>query len=199
MSDMPYQPLSVCRLLPRIADDSRGLAFDYTIRRLMRWQTTGSSSDYPTGIQADWLDEAGERKADFPSGYPGAPVLSRRLAELLGEEILLRAGALLPLWIDGVEQDEHRLYVVEQVVDCVDLRRSSKPKRMNGEIKKAVFRPDAVPADLPAFRIPQFPTAVYWNGWAATELAGLLGEELEARLVWSEEPARIPHPDPWGF
>jgi hypothetical protein len=58
---------------------------------------------------------------------------------------------------------------VEQVVDCLDLRRSCKPKRLNGEVEKSVFRPDTVPAELPAFRIPQFRTAVYF------------------------------HPDPWGF
>ncbi|MCX5332047.1 MULTISPECIES: hypothetical protein [unclassified Streptomyces] len=34
----------------------------------------------------------------------------------------------------------------------MDLRRSSKPKKGTGQMKQTVFRPDALPADLPAFR-----------------------------------------------
>lgn len=81
----------------------------------------------------------------------------------------------------------------------MDTVHSSKPKRTTGEIKKTVFRPDVLPAELPAFRVPQFPGAVYWNGWAVERLREILGEALEARLIWSEDPALSPHPNPWGF
>jgi hypothetical protein len=199
MSDTPHQPLSVYRLLTRTPEDARALGFDDSVIDLVRWQLSGSLEGYPTVVRAEWFDEDWERKLDFPSGRAGLPVLSRRLTELLGEETLLRAGHLLPLRIDGVDQNEHRLFVVNQVIDCLDADSSSAPDDRTGKIQKSVFRPDAVPADLPAFRIPQFPTVVHWNGWAALVLTGLLGDELEARLVWSEDPTRIPHPDPWGF
>lgn len=84
------------------------------------------------------------------------------------------------------------------MVDCLDMRRSSKPKR-SGEIKKEVFLPEALPAHLPAFRLPQFPRAVQWNGWAAQRLLALIGDQIEARLLWSEDPSATPHPNPWGI
>jgi hypothetical protein len=124
-------------------------------------------------------------------------VLSRRIADILRDD-LSTAGSLLPVLIDGADTREYVLYVVKKVVDCVDTRRSSKPKRLTGQIKKAVFRADALPGDLPAFRVPEYPGAVYWNGWAADRLTDLLGDDLEARLVWSEDPTFTPHPNPWG-
>ncbi|MET8132017.1 hypothetical protein [Streptomyces sp. NPDC005251] len=45
----------------------------------------------------------------------------------------------------------------------------------------------------------QFPVGVQWNGWAADRLTELLGDDLETRLIWSEDPAATPHPNPWGF
>ncbi|MFC9113784.1 hypothetical protein ACFTWN_10620 [Streptomyces sp. NPDC057092] len=85
------------------------------------------------------------------------------------------------------------------MIDCLDLRRSSKPKKLNGEVTKAVYRADALPSHLPAFRLPQFPGAVQWNGWAAERLVELTGDQIEARLCWSGDPTAVPHPDPWGF
>ncbi|MFC8869098.1 hypothetical protein ACFUAC_15760 [Streptomyces sp. NPDC057148] len=38
-----------------------------------------------------------------------------------------------------------------------------------------------------------------WNGWAVDRLREILGADLEARLIWSEDPSGKPHPDPWGF
>ncbi|MCT7352239.1 hypothetical protein N4P33_08625 [Streptomyces sp. 15-116A] len=70
---------------------------------------------------------------------------------------------------------------------------------MTGEVKKAVFRPEALPGQLPAFRLPQFPRAVQWNGWAVERLIELTGDEIEARLLWSEGPAAVRHPDPSGI
>ncbi|MCZ4096981.1 hypothetical protein C8250_001635 [Streptomyces sp. So13.3] len=57
---------------------------------------------------------------------------------------------------------------------------------------------DATEAPLRAYRLPVFPTAVYWNGWAVDRLKELLGDDLEARLIWSEDPTLTSHPNPWG-
>ncbi|MDJ0346423.1 hypothetical protein QMK19_35605 [Streptomyces sp. H10-C2] len=205
MSDATQAPLRAYRLLPGLGD-FRTLHIN-NLLKLMRWQTGGSpEGGRPTGFSAEWAaTDDGDprvRPAEFPSGYPGAPVLSRRVADLLRDE-LCRAGSFEPLDIaDGpdsiLDAGEYVLYLVQSVVDCLDTRRSSKPKRSGGEVKKAVFRPEAFPADLPAWRLPEFPTAVYWNGWAVDRLKELLGDDLEARLIWSEDPALAPHPDPWG-
>ncbi|MFF4401435.1 hypothetical protein [Streptomyces sp. NPDC001480] len=106
--------------------------------------------------------------------------------------------SLVPVDIQGAKGDEYVPFLVEQVVDCLDTRRSSKPKR-RGEVKKVVFLPERLPADLPAFRLPQSPRAVQWNGWAADRLIELTGDQIEARLLWSEDPTAVPHPDPWGI
>ncbi|WP_326597780.1 hypothetical protein [Streptomyces sp. NBC_01803] len=47
--------------------------------------------------------------------------------------------------------------------------------------------------------MPEFPGGVHGNGWAADRLTGLLGDDLAARLRWSEDRTRTPHPDPWAF
>ncbi|MBT2392301.1 hypothetical protein J7E87_23480 [Streptomyces sp. ISL-1] len=38
-----------------------------------------------------------------------------------------------------------------------------------------------------------------WNGWAADCLAELVGDVLEVRLVWSQDPSLTPHRDPMRF
>lgn len=186
------------RLLPGLSDH-QALSFNSSdVQRIMRWHRTGAETDRPARLRAAWMEEKGWPKGDFPSGYPSAPVVSLRIVEQFGDG-LLASGSLVPVDIDGAKEDEYYLLLVEQVVDCLDLRRSSKPKKASGEVKKAVFRADALPVGLPAFRLPQFPRAVQWNGWAVERLTGLTGDEIEARLLWSEDPAAVPHPDPWGF
>jgi hypothetical protein len=188
---------AVYRLLPSLSDYETLRLNGTDQSRLMRWQRLGGEEKRPTGLRAEWLDDDGTPRSEFPSGSPGAPVLSRRLAERFGDE-LLTAGTLVPVEIDKAKDDDYVLYVVDQVVDCLDPHRSSKPKR-NGEVRRPVYFPEALPARLPAFRLPQFPRAVQWNGWAVDRLLGLTGDQIEARLTWSEEPASKPHPDPWGF
>jgi hypothetical protein len=200
MADNVRKPLSVYRLLPGLTPskgDYRTLILPGSLRKIIRWQRTGSPEDRPTEISAQWDGDPRWRHLDFPSGAPGAPIVSRRIADLLRDD-LETAGSLMPLHIDGTETDDYLLYLVEKVVDCLDTRRSSKPKR-NGEITKTVLRADALPADLPAFRVPEASGNVHWNAWAVDRLAELVGDDLEARLVWSEDPALTPHPNPWGF
>ncbi|MFF3460928.1 hypothetical protein [Streptomyces sp. NPDC002619] len=198
MADVREKGLSVYRLLPGLSEYQTLHLNNFDARELMRWQRVGGDAGRPTRLRAEWLGETRWAKSEFPTGYHGAPVLSRRLAERFGDE-LLTAGSFVPVEIDGAKDDDYVLYVVEQVVDCLDLRRSSKPKKAGGEVKKAVFRPEAFPVHLPAFRLPQFPSAVQWNGWAADRLIELTGDEIEARLLWSEDPEAVPHPDPWGI
>ncbi|MGK5497283.1 hypothetical protein [Streptomyces sp. URMC 125] len=83
------------------------------------------------------------------------------------------------------------------VVDCLDQERSSLPTEPTGLVERAVFRPEALPVHLPAFRIPAFPYGIYWNGWAADLLRDLIGEDnLELRLVWSTDPDAPVHRNP---
>ncbi|OUD02844.1 hypothetical protein CA983_12900 [Streptomyces swartbergensis] len=198
MADEPEKSLSVYRLLPSMSEYQTLHLNNFDARQLMRWQRTGTDEDRPARLRAEWLGERRWHKSEYPTGYPGAPVLSRRLVETFGDE-LSAAGSLVPVEIAGAKNDEYFLYVVEQVVDCLDLRRSSKPKRMDGEVKKPVFRVEALPTQLPAFRLPQFPGAVHWNGWAADRLVDLTGDEIEQRLLWSQDPTAKPHNDPWGI
>ncbi|RKN44086.1 hypothetical protein D7294_09650 [Streptomyces hoynatensis] len=185
--------------------DFRTLRLDDSLVRLKRWEFTGAG-EIPEVFGAEWVGEEHWPASEFASSYPDAPVLSARVAGLLREE-LLSAGRLVPVRRvrgagprkpgDAAELD-HVVYVVEKVVDCLDPARSSAPRPPTGEIERAVFRPDALPVELPAFRLPQFPVAVYWNAWAVDRLRALLGPQVEARLAWSQDPAARPHPNLWG-
>ncbi|MDT0305428.1 hypothetical protein RM780_00410 [Streptomyces sp. DSM 44917] len=198
--DLPpnRHPAAVYRLLPSLLDEGLTLRLDdLALRAIGRWQMTGSPADRPTAVTARWRDGSGEPKSPFPSAYTGAPVLRRDLADLLGPG-LTAAGDLLPV-DTGDPADDYVLLLVTEIADCLDQRRSSKPRRATGEIKQSVFLPDALPTTLAAFRVPQFPTGVYWNAWSTHRLTDHLGPTLEPRLCWSEDPALKPHPDPWGF
>lgn len=201
--ETPVTTPSVHRLLPSLGD-FRTLGLDEVPRRkLLQWLHTGSPTDLPAALTGTWDGRPGLRQSEFPCGYRGAPVLSRRVAEALWDD-LTAVGRLLPVHTDTDPPGEdgtaaYLLFAVADVVDCLDTRRSSKPKRMTGEIKKAIFRPEAVPRHALAFRVPEYPGGVYWTGQAVERLSALLGDDLEARLVWSQDPDREPHPNPWGI
>nr|CEL17112.1 hypothetical protein [Kibdelosporangium sp. MJ126-NF4] len=178
-------------------EERRSLVLPHSLTKIIRWQRYGPVDDRPTAITAEWIGEPEWRDLEFTFGYPGAPIVSRRVADLLRED-LETAGTFVPVRIDGTDTDDYLLYLVDKVVDCVDTRRSSKPKR-NGEIKKTIFLADALPFELPAFRVPESPAVVQWNGWMADRLLGLFGDDLAARLVWSADSALTPHHNPWGF
>ncbi|WP_189325940.1 hypothetical protein [Streptomyces flaveus] len=188
--------LSVYRLLPSMREFQL-LHFDNSLVDLMRWQASGSQGQFPMEFTAEWGGHPRWTKSEFPTGNPSSPVLSCRLADLLRDD-LERAGRLLPIRIENADADDYLLYVVELVADCLDTEKSSPADKL-GRVQRSVFRPEALPADVPAFRPTGFPTAVCWNGWAVDLLNGLLGDQLEARLVWSEDPKDVPYPDPWGF
>ncbi|MDQ1038034.1 hypothetical protein QFZ75_004450 [Streptomyces sp. V3I8] len=191
-------PLSVYRLLPSMREFQL-LHFDHSPVELMRWQLGGSVGEPPTDFHAEWGGDPRWPRSEFPNGDPSCPLLSGRIVDALGDE-LAAAGRLVRIDIDGggIVGGDYFLHIVERVVDCFDEQRSSSPDQL-GRIKESVFRPDALPVELAAFRFPQFPTAVCWNGWMVERLRGLLGEQLESRLVWSEDSELSPHPAPWGF
>lgn len=196
MSEKSRDSISVYRLLPSL-NDLRTLGLDMGSGvKLAKWARSGSETDRPTTVNAHWVGEPEMRAAEFPSIKPYGPILSRRLADLLADE-LATAGSFVPVHIEGGESD-YLLYLVEAVVDCLDTRRSSKPRKSGDPLTKASFRTEAVPTHLPAFRVPDSPRAVYWNCWAVEQLTKHLGEDLEARLIWSNDPARTPHSNPWG-
>ncbi|WRZ91324.1 hypothetical protein OHB54_20960 [Streptomyces sp. NBC_01007] len=194
---MNAKPLAVYRLMPGMRE-LRTLRLDDSLIDLKRWQFQGDRVPRPTAFAAEWTGDPSARRAEFASDCPGAPILGGRLADRLRDD-LEKSGSLLPVRVEGTPAGAYLLHLVDQVVDCVDSRKSSQPKKATGEMQKTVFRPDALPLALPSFRVPQFPVGVQWNGWAADRLTELLGDDLETRLIWSEDPAATPHPAPWGF
>ncbi|MFE2279582.1 hypothetical protein ACFXAE_20565 [Streptomyces sp. NPDC059454] len=189
-------PLAAYRITPG-EGNLRTLRLDDSLIGLKRWQFQGERAERPTEFGAEWTGDRKGREAEFASDCPGAPVFSRRLAGRLGDQ-LEKAGRLVPVRVAGTAADDYVLYVVESLVDCLDTRRSSQPKKATGEMKKMVFRPEAYPVDLPAFRVPEFPVAVCWNGWMLDLLKDVVGDDVIGRLLWSPDPAAAPHPDPWG-
>jgi hypothetical protein len=198
MADIP-RDRTVYRLLSSVSDDRgdyRALTIGGELTRVISWQLSGSPDDYPNRVNAEWVGDPDWRPVEFSAGADEAPIVNGRIADLFRADFEA-AGSLLPLYIDGEESKEWFLFLVEQVVDCLDTEESSEPE-WDGVIRKAVFHADAVPTNLPAFRVPQS-TKLFWNGWMVDRLTKEAGVDLEARLVWSENPTRTPHPDPWSF
>lgn len=198
MSSDSGAPASVFRLLPGMNRQSRTvLPDDEAMIRLIQWER-GVADTPPEAVGGRWNGSPGQPACEFPTGSPEGPILSRRIAEALGDD-LLKAGRCIPVPMEGDDPGDYVFYVVEAVVDCLDAGLSSEPDGFTGRIEQTTLRPDAVPVDLPAFRLPQAPTSVHWTGWAAARLKALLGDELELRLIWSADPTQTPHPNPWGF
>ncbi|UKD59524.1 MULTISPECIES: hypothetical protein [Amycolatopsis] len=198
MADIP-RGRAVCRLLPSVSEargEYRALTIGGELTKVVRWMLSGSPDDYPRGIVAEWVGDPGWRPVEFSPGADEAPIVGRGVADEFRADFEA-SGSLLPLIVDGKESDEWFLFLVEQVVDCLDLGESSEPE-WDGVIRKSVFRPDAVPSGLPVFRVPQS-TKLYWNEWAADRLRTLAAPDVETRLIWSADPTRTPHPDPWSF
>ncbi|GAA3888163.1 hypothetical protein [Streptomyces sedi] len=198
MTENDPREVAVYRLMPS-RRDIRAVLLDESHTQLKRWAFHGPPEERPDHFGAEWLGERRWPKAEFPSTFPDAPVFGPRLVEAFGAE-LEAAGTLLPLTItDGgaAVDEDYRVYVVDEVVDCVDTVASSRPGPL-GEMDRTVFRLDALPTHLPAFRVPEFRMGIYWNGWMVDRLKELLGDALEARLAWSNVPGRRPHRYVWG-
>jgi hypothetical protein len=182
----------VYRLQARLMDTRILVLEEIPHMRLHRWLKAPPAEEPPAGLSAAWTDEPRKRKLEFPSFAVDAPIFTRRSLEVLGPE-LAPGGRFLPVTVEGTD-DEYALYLVEHVVDCLDVQRSSKPSRITQYIKQAVFRPDRLP-DLPAFRVPESPTVVYWTRAFADRVVEVVGPDVEALVVWSLDPSRPVDPN----
>ncbi|MFI1111392.1 hypothetical protein ACH4TU_26070 [Streptomyces physcomitrii] len=189
--------VSLYRLLPGLERrNSRTLLLtEDSLDLLLGWQMGQEAP--PQRIAARWNGDPRTPECPYPVGSPSAPVLNERAVAALGQT-LGTAGRLVPVDIAGGASEAYSLYLVEAVADCLDEELSTPPNALK-EIERPVFRPSAVPVDLPAFRIPQSPVYVHWNAWAARRLREAVGPEVEVRLVWSADPAEVPARPPWGF
>jgi hypothetical protein len=105
---------------------------------------------------------------------------------------------LIPLSVDADESLEsgvYLAYLVDTVVDCLDVEASSEPQEYTGYRRRVAFHPERLP-DTPAFRVPQAPTLTYWNRDAAERMLELAGPDVERLVVWSLDPDLPVHPHP---
>ncbi|MGW5658327.1 hypothetical protein [Streptomyces humi] len=73
MSGMSRRGPALYRLLPS-PSDYETLRLNGTDQSpLMRRQRLGGEEERPTGLLAEWLDDDGTPRSEFPSGNPGAP------------------------------------------------------------------------------------------------------------------------------
>lgn len=186
------RPVALYRILPPYRDGVRTVLVRG--EQLIRWQKRGDPADFPGRVEAEWQGPPGWQEVDYPSSSVGAPVLSRRIADRVRERFS-DGGTFVPVDLPEAPEGAYELYVPLHVVDCLDQEKSSEPSRPGGVIERAVFRPEAVPLGLPAFRVPGFPRGVYWNAWAVDLLRDLVGEDdLELRLMWSSDQKASVHP-----
>ncbi|MDN3261302.1 hypothetical protein QWJ26_16055 [Streptomyces sp. CSDS2] len=189
-------PLEVFRLVPPFGDRYLGLLIDGG--PVIRWELDSEANELPPVICGERHGNAKGVAAEYPSGHPFAPVLSRRLTEATRSRFQ-DFGHYIPVTAPGLQPGDYSAYVPTMVADCLDRDASSSPNAA-GEIERAVFVPEELPLDAPCFRLTDNKTYVYWNGWAARLIRSLVGaENIELRLVWSSDPQATPHPRPMGF
>ncbi|MFI0229755.1 hypothetical protein [Streptomyces sp. NPDC017086] len=196
MIEPSESPLEVFRLVPPFGDHFKGLLIDG--RPVIGWELDSEANDLPPGVSSEWHGNPKGMAAEYPSGHPAAPVLSRRLTEETRSRFQ-DFGYYIPVIAPGTQPGDYYAYVPTVVADCLDKNASSPPDEA-GEIERTVFVPAELPLDAPCFRLPDNRTYVYWNGWAARLIRSIVGpENIELRLVWSSDPHATPHPRPMGF
>ena len=174
----------VLYLLDPASDDKRyALIDDDALLRLLR----GMTHERPTRAAAQWFNDPRLPRGEFPCGSHAAPLFNRRLADRFRVE-LERCGTLVPVTF-GEPSPEYFLLVVELVVDCLDVGRSSRPKHTTGAIAQPVFVRERVPTDVPAFRFPQSPTWVMWNRSFVEELLIESPGCVRPLVLWSADPS----------
>jgi hypothetical protein len=180
---------TIFRLYPDY-QHARGLLLDEasSVRVLRRQRTGAGEVGRLAGI---WTAESDVPLGDFPCGMGFAPILSRRICTQFETE-LAKAGECIPVHADGLEDGAYQLYLVNPVIDCLDVKRSAKPKRETGEMTHVTFLPSKIDSSLPAFRIPQSPTFVFWNEDFVHALERSGAEGLTFLVVWSEDHAIQP-------
>jgi hypothetical protein len=188
---------NVYRLLPPRREGLQTVRVNDDV--FLDWCYSGTEANVPAAVHGRRHGDDDEEFADYPVSAPYCPALSLRILDQVRERFAPH-GYFIPLAVLGAHEQQHEVYFPRHTVDCLDHAASTPPQGVLDEIQTAVFLSDRLPLEAPSFRVPGAPTSVYWNGWAAELLAGLLGpEKLALRLVWSEDPEAEVHPNPMGF
>ncbi|HST86415.1 MAG TPA: hypothetical protein VLL08_32050 [Kineosporiaceae bacterium] len=189
---------AVFLLQSKLREDDRVLVLDYEcLVTLTGWLARPEANPRPDSLSAHWEGHPSGRRSEFPSFHLQAAILTPSLTAAIGP-MLSRSGTLIPLLADDdgtVEVGSYQLYLVETVVDCLDVEKSSEPQQYTGFRRTVAFHPDRLP-DTPAFRVPQVPTVTYWNRAAAERMVELVGPDVEPLVVWSLDPDLPVHPNP---
>lgn len=184
--------LVVVRIVPRLAETRSLLLTRETGIRLARALAEGSSLE--GSVSADWIGDPSMSCGDYPSWSARAPVFSARLARELGPS-LRGIGDLLPVAVGGTV-GEYELCKVSLVVDCLDKRRSSKPRGPTRQIQRICFDPTRVPREAAGFRVPESPFSVFWNRWFFDALVATNARSVDSLVVWSTDETQLRIPDP---
>ncbi len=182
----------VYRLLP-VFERTRGLLFNVTESQRILARLRGRQK--LAGVHGEWSAGPEVPLGDYPCALGYAPVVSRRVVDALGKE-LRQGGELVPVGAEALAPDRYYLYVVDALVDCLDETRSARPNRSTGEMAQVSFLPSMLNDTSPAFRVPQSPLFVFWCDWFVDALTSLIPEQVDARVIWAEDPsiARFPRP-----
>ncbi|MEV6296546.1 hypothetical protein AB0M41_40420 [Streptomyces sp. NPDC051896] len=196
MTEHATAPVEVFRVVPRYHDSFKGVLLEDD--QMLRWELDEQAVPLPAEIPGSLHGELGGTPADYPTSDPASPVLSAALLQAVRDRFS-GTGHFIPVNVPGLATGTYTAYVPTTVADCLDRLNSSAPEA-TGRIRKAVFHQERVPLNVPAFRLPENRTYVYWNAWAAhlIESSAAPGS-VELRLVWSSDPTATPHRDPMGF
>ncbi|MFF9019294.1 hypothetical protein [Streptomyces eurythermus] len=196
MTDPMTAPVEVYRLVPRFHDDFRGALLESD--EIMRWELDEEATPLPAELPGSLQGDPSGTLSEFPTANPAAPILGATLLKAVRDRFA-GTGHFIPVNVPGLPAGTYTAYVPTTVADCLDEARSSAPE-LTGKIRQAVFHEDRVPVDVPAFRLPENRTYVYWNAWAARLIEEAAPpRSVELRLVWSSDPTATPHRDPMGF
>jgi hypothetical protein len=191
-------PPAVFLLQSRLREDNRVLVLDDGDRlALMGWQLKPGEYPRPRSLDAHWEGDPAGRPSRFPSYMLETAILIPEVVAAMAEE-LGHGGSLVPLQAadDGiVVKGVYRAYLAETVVDCLDEAASSEPQQYTNFRRQVAFHADRLP-DTPAFRVPQTPTITYWNRGAAERIQAIVGDDVQAWVVWSQDPTLPVHPNP---
>ncbi|MFD5424002.1 hypothetical protein [Streptomyces sp. NPDC127084] len=189
-------PAEVFRIVPRFHDSFRGVFLEDD--QILRWELDEQTVPLPAEVPGSLHGDPAGTLADYPSSDFGSPILSAALLRAVRDRFS-GTGHFIPVNVPSLAFGAYTAYVPTTVFDCLDQLNSSTPEA-TGKIRFAVFHQHLVPQQVPAFRLTENKTYVYWNAWAARSIESSAAPgSLELRLVWSSDPTATPHRDPMGF
>ena len=179
----------VYRLYPDFGRCSGLVLEDSSAARLLA--RLAGQSDSLDEVKVEWIDNPSGPHGDFPCGLKSAPILSQKICDHFHEQ-LFRSGKLIPVSGEHLREGEYWLLFVEALVDCLDARRSTKPKKHTGEMQRPIFFGEKLDLSLPAFRIPESPRFVFWNRPFVEALKDFGAKAMSTMIVWAEDPTIKP-------